>query len=115
MADQFKTRAQLRERAGKNLAIIEPGEALSAEDAETFDGLIDPLVAQLAADEIVFIANTEEIELEYFLPLARLLANVAGPDFGSPINEPAKLADETELRRITATKPTGETLKVNYF
>jgi hypothetical protein len=115
MADFFKTRSQLRERAAKNLAIIEPGETLSTEDAETFDGLIDPLIAQLAADDIVYISDSEEIELQFFLPLARLLANVAGPDFGSPINEEAKQADERELRRIVATKPTGETLRAKYF
>lgn len=115
MVDVFKTRSQLKERAAKNLAIIEPGETLSTEDDETFDGLIDPLIAQLAVDEIVHISNSEEIELEYFLPLARLLANIAGPDFGSPINEPAKLKDEAELKRITSTRPTYEVQKGNYY
>ncbi len=115
MVDTFKTRSQLLERAAKDLGIIEPGETLSTEDAETFDGLVDPLVATLAADEIVFIANTEEIELEFFLPLARLLANIAGPDFGSPINEDAKRADEQILRRITSTRPTYQPLISEYF
>lgn len=115
MVDTFKTRAQLKERAAKNLGVIEPGEALSAEDDETFDGLVDPLIAQLAADEIVYIADTEEIDLQLFLPLARLLANIAGPDFGSPINEAAKMDDEKALRRLTSTKPTYEVLKTVYF
>ncbi len=115
MVDTFKTRTQLKERAAKNLAIIEPGETLSPEDADTFDGLIDPLVAQLAADEVVYIANTEEIELEFFLPLARLLANIAGPDFGSPINEAAKIADEAELKKITSTRPTYAPQEGNYY
>lgn len=115
MADTFKTRSQLKERAAKNLAIIEPGETLSTEDNETFDGLVDPLIAQLAADQIVYISDADEIELEYFLPLARLLANIAGPDFGSPINEAAKAEDEMTLRRLTSTKPTGDRLRVRYF
>src|SRR5687767_8519474 len=106
MVDTFKTRTQLKERAAKDLGIIEPGETLSTEDDETFDGLVDPLIAQLAADGIVYIADTEEIELEYFLPLARLLANIAGPDFGSPINEPAKMQDENTLRRMSSSRPT---------
>lgn len=113
--DITKTRSELKERAAKLLAIIEPGEALSAEDDETFDDLIDPLVAQLAADKIVYIQNIEEIELEVFMPLARLLANVAGPDFGSPINEGAKLEDEKTLRRLTSNVPTFEPLKVDFF
>lgn len=115
MADLAKTRTQLKERAAKDLGIIEPGETLSAEDDETFDGLVDPLIAQLAADQIVGIQDSEAIELEYFLPLARLLANIAGPDFGSPINEDAKNVDEATLRRLTSSGPTYQPLKVEYF
>lgn len=115
MVDITKTRSQLIERAAKDLGIIEPGETLSAEDQETFDGLVDPLIAQLSADEIVYIQDDEAIEVQYFLPLARLLANVAGPDFGSPINEAAKLQDEATLRRITSTRPSYEPQEGNYF
>lgn len=115
MVDTIKTRDQLKERAAKLLALIEPGEEMSTEDDATLDDLVDPLIAQLAADEIVYIADTEAIELEFYLPLARLLANVAGPDFGSPINEPAKMADEAELKRITSTRPTYEVQRGHYF
>lgn len=105
MVDITKTRSQLKERAAKDLGIIEPGETLSTEDGDTFDGLIDPLIAQLSADDIITIQDDEAIEVEYFLPLARLLANIAGPDFGSPINEEAKRADEAVLKRMAATRP----------
>lgn len=115
MVDTSKTRSQLKQRAAKDLGIIEPGEALSTEDDDTLDGLLDPLVAQLSADEIIDIQDTEAIELAYFLPLARLLANIAGPDFGSPINEQAKAVDEALLRKMTATKPTLQTIKTKYF
>lgn len=111
MVDTVKTRQDLKNRAAKSLAIIEPGEALSTEDDETLDDLIDPLIAQLAQDGIVYIDDSEAIDVMFFMPLARLLANIAGPDFGSPINEPAKLRDENDLRRLTATRPTYETLK----
>lgn len=115
MADPFKTRAQLIERALKSIGVLEPGEAASPEDSATVDGLIDPLIAQLATDQIATIADVEEIELDLFMPLARLLANAAGPDFGSPINQEAKAIDEQALRRLTATKPTYERLKAEYF
>lgn len=115
MPDPFKNRAQLIERALKNLGIIEPGEAPSSEDSDTMDGLIDPLIAQLDSDQIVSITNPDEIELKYFMPLARLLANAAGPDFGSPMNDPARLADEKTLRRLTSTPPTYEVQKGEYF
>lgn len=115
MTDFFKTRAQLKERAAKDLGVLLPGEALSTEDNETLDGLVDPLIAQLAADDIVYVSDTEEIALEYFLPLASLLANTAGPDFGSPVNDDAKRRDEATLKRIVSTRPTYDVAEGNYF
>lgn len=117
MVDTVKTRSQLKERAAKSLAIIEPGEALSTEDDATLDDLIDPLIAQLAQDQIVYIDDDDAIDVMFFLPLARLLANLAGPDFGSPINEEAKQRDEQTLRRLTATRPTYAVIgsEDNYF
>ena len=111
MVDTVKTRQDLKNRAAKSLAIIEPGEALSPEDDDTLDDLVDPLIAQLAQDGIVYIDDSEEIDVVFFVPLARLLANIAGPDFGSPINEAAKFRDENELRRLAAVKPTYQTLR----
>ena len=115
MADTFKTRAQLINRALKNIGIIESGEAPSIEDFSSVDDLVDPLIAQLAADGIIYVSDVEEIELGVYLPLARILGNIAGPDFGSPINEDAKMRDENILRRIEATKPTFEVLKAKYY
>lgn len=115
MVDTVKNRTDLKVRAAKSLAIIEPGETLSTEDDETLDDLVDPLIAQLAQDGIIYIDDADEIDVAYFIPLARLLANMAGPDFGSPINEGAKLRDEMILRRMASTKPTYEVLKTTDF
>jgi len=115
MVDTVKTRTDLKVRAAKSLAIIEPGETLSTEDDETLDDLVDPLIAQLAQDGIIYIDDSDEIDVAYFIPLARLLANMAGPDFGSPINEEAKLRDEGILRRMASTRPTYEVLKTTDY
>lgn len=115
MADLSKTRDQLIERALKSIGVLMPGESPAAEDSATVDGLIDPLIAQLAADGIAYISDDDAIELALFLPLARLLANAAGPDFGSPVNQEAKAMDEQILRRLTSGKPTFETMKTDYF
>lgn len=115
MTDFYKTRNQLKLQAALSIAAVEPGEALSSEDDDTFDGLVDPLIAQLAEDSIVYIGDVEQIELAFFLPLASLLANVAGPHFGSPVNAEAKMRDEATLRRLSAGKPTYEVLVGSYF
>lgn len=110
-----KTREELVHRAAKLLALIEPGEAPATEDYNSLDGLVDPLVEQLTADDIYYFDDPDAIKPEVFEPLARLLANMAGPDFGSPINEQAQFRDENTLRRLGAAKATFEPLKVKYF
>jgi hypothetical protein len=118
-----KTRAQLIERAGINLGLVQPGEALSSEDYNTLDNLVDPLVDQLSADSVIYLQDagisgdqsSGSIEAESFLALAALLANFAGPSFGSPINDDALTRDKGLLKRISATKPTYAPLRVDYF
>ena len=115
MADTIKTRAQLIERAGVNLGLVQPGEALSSEDYDTLDDLLDPIIAQLAADNIIYINNPDEIELMFFLPLASVLANYAGPSFGSPINDAALERDQRTLRRMTVADPGYGIQKATYY
>jgi hypothetical protein len=115
MTDTTKTRAQLIERAGINLGLVQPGEALSSEDYNTLDNLVDPLVDQLSADNVIYVQDRDAIETELFMPLAAVLANYAGPSFGSPINDAAMMRDEGTLRRINSTKPTYTPLQVDYY
>ncbi|ANW00683.1 hypothetical protein [Bradyrhizobium icense] len=110
-----KTRTELIQRAAKLLALIEPGEAPATEDYNSLDGLIDPLIEQLAEDQIYYVDDANAIKPAIFEPLARLLANMAGPDFGSPINEEARRRDEQTLRRMGGAKPTGEVMKTEYY
>ncbi len=105
MVDITKTRTQLIHRALAAIGALEPGEAPSTEDYNTMDNLVDPLVSQLVADDVVYIDDTEAIPLEYFIPLANLLGNMAGPDFGYPVNDDAKMRDEATLKRISSTRP----------
>jgi len=115
MVDTTKTRDQLIRRAAENLGLVQPGEPLSAEDQDTLDNLVDPLIAQLLSDSIVYIDDAEAIDVSLFLPLAAVLANYAGPSFGAPINDAALVRDQAMLRRIAASKPTYAPLKASYF
>ncbi len=115
MVDTVKTRAQLIERAGAAIGVKEPGEALSSEDYNTLDNLVDPLIAQLSADQIYDVQDSEEIPVEIFIPLANLLGNMAGPDFGSPVNDQAQARDEGILRRMASTRPTYVPMKMQPF
>lgn len=115
MVDTTKTRRQLIHRALASIGALEPGDAPSPEDYNTMDSLVDPLISQLSADEIAYIDDDEAIDVALFIPLANLLANMGGPDFGSPVNDDAKLRDEATLRRLTAGKPTYQAQVGEYF
>jgi hypothetical protein len=110
-----KTRAQLIERAGINLGLVQPGEALSSEDYNTLDNLVDPVIDQLNADNIVYIDDPDSIDPGFFLPLAAIVANQAGPSFGTAINDQAMIRDQSTLRRLSATRPIYSTLQTESF
>lgn len=112
---QFKTLTELKTEALGILTGLDPAQSPEVEDLDTIGQYVEPLIAQLEVDNIVSNADTDEIPLEYFLPLARLLANVAGPRFGSPMNEQAKQIDERALRRLTSSRATLEPLKAVYY
>jgi len=110
-----KSLTDLKSEAFGILTGNDPYQTPATEELETIGVYVDPLIEQLATDDIVVIADTSEIPEAYFLPLARLLANAAGPRFGSPMNEQAKQVDEAALRRLSAARPTYETLTADYF
>lgn len=110
-----KTLTDLKTEAFGILTGLDPSQSPTPEDLDTIGQYVDPLFAQLASDGVVAISDSDEIPVEYFLPLARLLANVAGPRFGSPMNPAARVEDEKALRRIAAMRPTYEVVKAEYF
>jgi hypothetical protein len=115
MADIYKTRADLIERAATELGAKVSGQPLTAEDYDTIDNLVDPLTQQLSFDNIVHVQDTNAIQPEHFIPLGRLLANEAAISFGQQFSREVKVLNETVLQRITAMRPTYETLESNFY
>jgi hypothetical protein len=115
MSDITKTRADLIERAASELGVLPAGQPLSDEDAATLGALVDPLLQQLSLDDVAEIADSDAVPVEFFLPLARLLANEASPSFGIAYSLDAKLENERQLRRLTAARPTRERQKATYY
>lgn len=115
MSDTTKTRTDLIERAATELGALPSGQPLSDEDAATLDALVDPLLRQLASDDVVEVADSNAVPAEFFLPVARLLANEASPSFGIAYSLEAKLENERQLRRLVAPRPTRERQKATYY
>ncbi len=110
-----KTLTELKSEAFGILTGNDPFQAPATEELETIGVYVDPLLEQLSVDCTVSIPDSDEIPEEYFLPLARLLANTAGPRFGVAMDEAAKERDERALRRLSASRPTFEVLRADYF
>lgn len=110
-----KTSTELKTEALSILTGMDPYQQPETEELNAIGKYLNPLVEQLAQDGVCVVENIDDIPDAWFLPLARLLANVAGPRFGSPMNEDAKTIDERALRRLTSATTTYETLRVSYF
>jgi hypothetical protein len=115
MVDISKTREDLIFRAATEVGALVAGQSLAAEEYETIDNLVDPLVMQLSFDGVVHVQDTNAIQPEHFIPLARLLANEAAISFGQAYSRDVKIANETILQRLTAMRPTYETLETDFF
>jgi hypothetical protein len=76
-------RQDLIYRALRNLGALPQGQAPAAEDYASMSDLVDSVLAELEAKDIIFIASADAIEDEHFLSLGHILAWKAAPEFGS--------------------------------
>lgn len=110
-----RTRLELINEALGVLLNLPAGAPFSDEDIATVGGYVDPLLFELAADEVVYIADSDEIPSEYFLSLQGLLASRAGPRYGSGRDLEAEKRLKADLRRLGASKPTYEVQRAEYY
>lgn len=100
-----KTREQLRNKAYDIIVGGDAGQTPSSEDASAIDGYIDPVIAELGNENVVYISDTDEIEDEFFIPLAKLVANAAADEFGSQSNPQVQLLYTNRLRVLNRQTP----------
>jgi hypothetical protein len=110
-----KTRTDLVHRALKNLGVLPQGQQPSAEEYNSVDALVEPMVEDLLGRDIVFLESTEVFEDRYFLALGHVLAGQAVAEFGMQ-NDQAIAArmvkSEHDLEKIASTRPTYNTLEI---
>lgn len=109
MPDVIKTRAELVVMAADELGITSPGQSLAVEDSGKIDSRLDGLIGELAAREVVYVPNLDEIPIEISGPLALLLANESAGAFGQPrLADPAREAIEERIRVAVQRQPPAE-------
>lgn len=109
------TADQVISEAAGDIGAVLPGESLAPEDYDKIDKKYTALIGLLSGLD-VYISDRDSIDDALFLPVTRMLGNIAGsPVVGAPLNDPAWDRDLKLLQRLTANKPTYETLKTQYF
>jgi hypothetical protein len=110
-----KDRQELVHRALKNLGVLPQGQNPSAEEYNSVDALIEPMIEELIGRDIVFIESPEVFEDRFFLALGHVLAGQAAAEFGMQ-NDQAIAARmvkaEHDLEKIASTRPTYNTLEI---
>ncbi|MDO9364675.1 MAG: hypothetical protein Q7T60_17235 [Sphingopyxis sp.] len=110
-----KTRAELVNKAISLLQQEGAGQSIDTEDFQTFDDAVEPLLAELSFAHIITVGDVEAIDDAVFLPLARLLMNEAGEDFGRPTDPAFRQENENRIRRVLAGEPLYTPARVEYF
>jgi hypothetical protein len=107
-----KTRADLINRALKDLGVLPVGQTANDEEYESVGDLVDVVVADLSARDIYYVSDPNNIEDEAFIHLGRYLAWIAAPEFGlqndAGIASLGQLA-EVNLKIIQSERPTYKT------
>ncbi len=97
-----KTENELIVAALENIGAVGSGQSASAADIEQAGKYVAPMLADLAARRVVYVADSDVIEDEYFPWLVRILAYWASDAFGLPTNEDKRAMAEAMLRKVVA-------------
>lgn len=119
-----KTRRELIDAVLDSLGVLIPGQAPSDEAVARVDDVLDPVLAQVAADDILYVQDPGtsnppsggQIDLAIFLPLADIVAwNIAGAfnSAGDPSLKVKNDLAEKTLRRIGRPARTRKTLQTD--
>jgi hypothetical protein len=114
------TRTDLIYRALRNRGALPPGQAADADTTAAVGDLLDGMLAELEARDVVYIRDidTYGVEDKYLQPLGHILAWRAAPEFGSAADTAlAALATQAEihLRHMEAGRPTCKIAEGQYF
>lgn len=92
----------------KTIAILvggDVGQTPSAEDADTIDGYIDSVIAELSTDGTIYIADPDDLDDSLFVTFCKLVANAAAEEFGAQSNEQTAQMLRNRLRVIARQTP----------
>lgn len=116
----MRTQADLVQRALDVLGVTAIGQTMDADTAKIVSDEVDTALKMLAAREIVYVPDPDNIPEEVFLQTAICLAGAVKQNFGLQTDELDRLnmlvtQAEGELREMTRGRPTYERLRAEYY
>jgi hypothetical protein len=131
MAGQYRTSTDLVTEALANLGVLAAGQPAEPEDFNYVQEKLDSIFRKIAALEIVYVPDPNNIPGAWFSDLADIVAGETCTKFGVMPDEYIKLINKglggvqgidvgqgaaaKSLRAMMRGRPTGETLVVDYF
>lgn len=110
-----RSREQLIARVLEELGVLEAGQAPSAEDSQTIDREIEPVLADLATRGVYTYGDPDSINEDAFVHLAVLIANSKARTFGSAPSEDIRLLAESRLRGLDTAMLSGQAQPITWF
>lgn len=95
---QSKSLADLIAQVLSNLGVLAAGQSLAPEDYDRVNNLVDPCLAYLAGEKIIYIPNSNAIPATVFPLVADVLANFCKQSFGKA-GDDRLLRDANEAER----------------
>ena len=131
MAGQYRSSSDLVTEALANLGVLAAGQPTDPEDFNYVNEKLDSIFRKIAALEIVYVADPNNIPGAWFSDLADIVAGETCTKFGATPDDYVKLTNRglggvngvdvgqgaaaKSLRAMMRGRPTGETLRVEYF
>lgn len=106
---------EFADRVLSDIGELGAGQTATAEDVAEIKTRLPSFFSTLASDDVVLVADPEEIPEEWAASLARLFINENGSPWGVPWSKSVKDECEAVLRKQVSSRPTYETQAVDYF
>lgn len=127
----FRTSSDLVLGVLGKVGVLSPGQAVSPEDFATVNNNLDSIFRKLAGNEIVYVADPNNIPGEWFMDLVLIVTGEVAEDFGAVDAELDRMinrglggsgavsvgagAAAQSLKIQTRGRPTGEPLRTDSF
>jgi hypothetical protein len=127
MPGAYRSTRELVNEALSNLGALANGQVADVDDVAYITANVDPVLRMLAALDVCYVPDPDNIPGELFVPLAAILAEQCAQKFGSSSDDFAKLtqkglgvppgsgAGAMAIKQMTRGRYSMEPLRVFYY